>query len=426
MTNKQTSKILMDLCRKTRECVRKISQQYFLDHNMQQQLSSPIKRGDRIELEKKKSTTSVSTDESTINDDPTSSTFDDNDHTSFPSDHSTTTSRSEYYTLVYHRDKKWKKPFFIKMNALHYEKLKYMFLAVHNNHSNMCSKDKVQFVQPSTGVQTKALHAFHLIVMVLMLRYSALSGGQLLLDLRGGGMQGAIHGEVFHVLHEFFGSSSSDKNKIPLIECFGSPFNAYLSSSFGSAFADDLDWHFGSFGNFLETTITEGCCEANPPFAPGIMTALANRIEFNINQANVRNKALTFVVIVPSGEESVQGHEESSTVLDSNDIESKETIVAAAAAAKRFGSIALRQMINSSHCRLHIVLHAKEHGYVEGSQHMRPTRFKESLYDTSVVILQSTKAAEQELDQQLFVPKLRSSFASRHREETDARRKQKH
>ena len=62
---------------------------------------------------------------------------------------------------------------------------------------------------------------------------------------------------------------------------------------------------------------------------------------------------------------------------------------------KRFGGIALREMVRSEHCTYHFILNAKEHGYIEGAQHFRPTRYKESLYDTRILILQSTKARKQ-------------------------------
>ena len=40
------------------------------------------------------------------------------------------------------------------------------------------------------NVETMVERSFHVLVMALLLRYSALSGGGLLDDLRGGGMQG--------------------------------------------------------------------------------------------------------------------------------------------------------------------------------------------------------------------------------------------
>ena len=94
----------------------------------------------------------------------------------------------------------------------------------------------------------------------------------------------------------------------------------------------------------------------------------------HMSKANSEDRALTFAVIVPAVHEK--------------DIKSNNVRVASA--AKRFAGRAHQQMVKSSACTLHIVLRAKEHGYVEGAQHLRPTRYKRSLYDTSVIILQNT------------------------------------
>jgi hypothetical protein len=97
------------------------------------------------------------------------------------------------------------------------------------------------------------------------------------------------------------------------------------------------------------------------------------------------------------------------------------------AVAKRYGGDAVRPLlladddatIPSSH---HIVLPAKEHGYTEGAQHLRPTRYKESSYDTSVIIVTSRHARTM-WDMELLEKQLRVAFASRHRDETAARRR---
>jgi phosphorylated CTD-interacting factor 1 len=337
VTRPDALKIVKDLCRKMNTMTREVAQQHSLHAGR-----SPLKKGDRVELE----------------------------------------GTAPVFTLVYHR-KKWKKPFCIKINASHFNKLRDMFVQVH------CScqdGDELHFSEG--GKPTMMTHAFHLLLMVLLLRYSALSGGQLLLDLRGGGMQGAIHGEVFRVLRESF-------LKATLLEGFASPLNAYLPS-FCSAFPGDLDWHFGSVGSFFSEPITEGCCEANPPFTPGIMTAMAQKIEENLMEADKRKSSLTFVVVVPNAGNS----------SDADRV-----------AAKRFGGMSLFKMTSSIFYRQHILLSAKHHGYVEGSQHMRPTRYKESLYDTSVVVLQSRKARKASFDHAEFETKIREAFASRHEAE---------
>ena len=71
-------------------------------------------------------------------------------------------------------------------------------------------------------------------------------------------------------------------------------------------------------------------------------------------------------------------------------------------------------MVQSPACSQFIVLPAKEHGYVEGAQHLRPTRYKKSLYDTSVILLQSEKAQSAEFDKDKFESAIRKAFAERH------------
>ena len=385
-------KIVQELCRRTNVAVLEIAQQQSIYQQQQQQNNNnnssstnrsaalPIKRGDRIELE----------------------------------------GRPPVYTLVYHRDKKWKKPYCIKINATHYNKLYAMFVQVHHsttatatsstndNHDDpllpLVFKDR-------HGKLTMTTHVFHYLVMILLLRYSSLSGGQLLLDLRGGGMQGAVHDSVFETLSQCFVVPSLHDT---MVECFASPLNAYLSSGYCSAFGADIDWHFGSRGNFWTEWMWDGCCEANPPFAPGLMSAMADRIQCNIDVANERDSMVTFIVIVPHGGSDHDVHR---------------------AVAKRSGSVALQQMTRSEYCTMHLILPAKEHGYIEGAQHLRPTRYKESLYDTSVVVLQSHKArihtkhnhiknsnTTTTMDQNMFEEQIRQAFMSRHRMEVERRK----
>ena len=382
MKRNDVKKFVEELCRRTNIAVQEIAQQQSI---YQQQNSSssnnnscnthnhsaalPIKRGDRIELE----------------------------------------GHPPVYTFVYHRDKKWKKPYCIKINATHYNKLYTMFVQVHNNSGsgNTTAEDQDDHLRfrDRHGKLTMTTHVFHYLVMILLLRYSSLSGGQLLLDLRGGGMQGAVHDSVFDTLSQVFVAPPQLHDTI--VECFASPLNAYVLSGYYSAFASDIDWHFGSRGNFLNEWICDGCCEANPPFAPGIMSAMADRIQSNILLANERDSPVTFIVIVPHGGSDHDPHR---------------------AAAKRFGSIALQQMTQSEYCTYHFILPAKDHGYIEGAQHLRPTRYKESLYDTSIVVLQSHKArtnTEQQqpvMDQTTFEEQIRQAFVSRHRTEVESRK----
>jgi phosphorylated CTD-interacting factor 1 len=373
-------KIVQELCHRTHSTVQEVAQVQARHNNINQKSPRTIKKGDRIELE----------------------------------------GHAPVYTLVYHRHKQWKKPYCIKINTTHYDKLYSMFVQTHQmgtSSTGSGTDNKLQFRNPVTGQCTMTTHMFHYLLMIILIRYSSLSGGQLLLDLRGGGMQGAVHDTVFDTLSQTLFPMDY------MVECFGSPLNAYLSTGYYSAFVSDLDWHFGARGNFFHDVIVENncCCEANPPFAPGIMSAMADQIHVNLQLANDQERILTFVVIVPHGGGGA-------TPTKSDDPQQQQTppppptSVVHRAAAKRYGNVSLQRMIQSEYCTYHCILPAKEHGYVEGAQHLRPTRYKESVYDTSIVVLQSTLAQTQRtLDPVLFESTIRHAFQSRHRDEVERR-----
>ena len=300
-------------------------------------------------------------------------------------------SNSTLMSLVFHR-KRWKQPFRIKVNAAHYQRLQSAFSQTHG-------------LDPAMNKGKRAtIHAFHLIVMTLALRYSSLSGGQLLNDLRGGGMQGAIHGQVFQVLQQ---ELLANRNGHYLVEGFASPWNN-ACTNYASAFSSDLDFHFGSFGNFLEMRPSRSVnyvCEVNPPFAPALMNCMVDHIEQLVKSANQYETSATFVVVVP-------------TSTSSSDV----------APAKAFAHDSFQRIIDSSHCVRHTVLSARDHGYVEGAQHLRPTRYKESQYDTSVILIMSSRAqSDYAISSEKSVlgrleKRLRKSFASRHLQELALRK----
>ena len=304
--------------------------------------------------------------------------------------------RGSYLVSMLYSRKKWKSPFIVKINIAHYDKLKARFLKTHAK--AISDRD----LDVAIDKRSKALYALHLLLMVITLRYSSFSGGQLLDDFRGGGMQGAINEQGFTVFKEYFPNTT-------LFECFASPLNVSLPM-FASAF-EELDWHFGSVGDLAVCAEFQDncCCEANPPFTPGYTEFLSEWIRKHMAKADSEDRALTFAVIVPAVHEK--------------DLKSEQMKVASA--AKRFAGRAHQQMVKSAACTRHIVLRAKEHGYVEGAQHLRPTRYKRSLYDTSVIILQSKKAQNLPLDLKAFESSIRVAFAERHSEERQKRAKEK-
>lgn len=281
-------------------------------------------------------------------------------------------------TTILYAKKKWKKPFCFRLNEEHYEKLKVRFFAVHNT-----AQTKLD------GKDERVLRAFHILVISLLIRYNALSGGFLNDDLRGGGMQGAINSEVFSVLQNHFPSSF-------MMEGFASPLNHYLPS-FCSAFPE-IEWHFGSMGSFMESRFThDTCCELNPPFSPGLMLQMSRLILRELKVANQEGRNLTFVVVVPTA--------------------SEDTTVS----VKHSANDSFQRMVTSPYCKKQIMLSARAHGYIEGAQHLRPTRYKESNYDTSVIFLQSKDLPS--LDFTQLESDIRDSFASRHRQEIEMRKR---
>lgn len=107
------------------------------------------------------------------------------------------------------------------------------------------------------------------------------------------------------------------------------------------------------------------------------MDDMSEAFQRSLDSADENGKRLTFVVVVP-------------TCPKNDDTEDN---VDAAPPARRAVASSLRGMIDDDRYILHAKLRAQEHGYVEGLQHSRPTTLKESRYDTSVIVLQSVRAA---------------------------------
>lgn len=329
----KAEKIVAELCRRANMACQELS-----SCSERYSRQSPLNKGDRIEIENAK---------------------------------------SESMTILYSR-KKWKKPFCFRINKEHYDKLEARFFGIHNG----------QTTAILDRGNRRVMHSFNILVLTLLLRYSALSGGHLLQDLRGGGMQGAVHNQVFQVLESTFQS--------PWLEGFASPFNACLHK-FCSAFPD-IEWHFGSIGTFMDCSFQQGgCCEANPPFSPGVMDQLSIHMIEQLESAGRKDVSLTFVVIVPTANHSANSN-----------------------VAKQSAALSFDRMTSSPFCTQHIIFPAREHGYIEGAQHLRPTRFKDSTYDTSLIVLQSKQDASIDMDQ--LKTDLKESFASRHRKEISQRR----
>lgn len=304
------------------------------------------------------------------------------------------------YSLIFQQPNN-KKTFCVRVNAVHYQKLFTYFSSYSND-----------------------ISLFHLVLFVLILRYSTMAGGQqcCLKDSRGGGMQGAIHREVFEFLKQHFFQQTARSNIF--LECFASPLNTVAKHTSGegdrqvqhyycSTFPDigEVDV-FHSSGDFFQIpvgSLPDGCCcEANPPFAPVFMTAMANRIEEHLLFSSNRKQLLTFVVVVPTT------HTVSTTNINAVQKAAQESFLL---------------LLKSKFLKKHIILKSKEHGYLEASQHMRSTQYKESQYDTSVFLLQSSANSLSVNDENslllILESGIRKAFASKHNEELMERRKDK-
>jgi len=122
-------------------------------------------------------------------------------------------------------------------------------------------------------------------LFVLLLRYQTLQGT----FTQGAGFQAAIPGTVFDVLRESFNVK---------MECFASPLNCRYGR-YCSAFPD-TDSAFGSVGSFFTFRPTSGAYEANPPFIPELITAMAKHME---NLLSSTTEPLMFIIIIPMWED---------------------------------------------------------------------------------------------------------------------------
>eukprot|EP00937_MAST-01D_sp_MAST-1D-sp2_P004538 g4538.t1 len=199
--------------------------------------------------------------------------------------------------------------------------------------------------------------------------------------LQGGGFQAALNEEAFDVLLERFGVG---------FECFASPLNCRYAA-FCSAFLD-TDFRFGSVGSFFDfdPSGVGGAFEANPPFVPEIIDAMAARMEQLLRAAETRAPApvpLCFIVVIPAWTKQA----------------------------------AWRRLRDCPFLRRHVRLKQAAHGFTEGKQWARKTRWRVASFDTSVFFLQNSAAARRWPATDEAVQALRIAFASKQESATAAR-----
>lgn len=81
------------------------------------------------------------------------------------------------------------------------------------------------------------------------------------------------------------------------IELFGSPLNTSMTN-FGSIFYD-IEWVFGSFGNYFNTNIQKGYYEANPPFDICLIKNMFDKMIRELDKAENNKLPLLFFIIFP-------------------------------------------------------------------------------------------------------------------------------
>ncbi|KAJ1495163.1 phosphorylated CTD interacting factor 1 WW domain-containing protein, partial [Baffinella frigidus] len=174
-------------------------------------------------------------------------------------------------------------------------------------------------------------------VFALLARYSSFQGSH----YRAGGFQAAIHGACFDVLLTEFGCA---------LECFASPMNARYARFCSAHPATDAA--FGSLGSFFQFKPTSGSFESNPPFDDATISKMVLHMESLLKGAK---GPMSFAIIIPFLPDQV----------------------------------GWTRVQASRYSRGHLLVPQGEHGYFEGSQHDRITRFRVAPFDTSVFFLQN-------------------------------------
>ncbi|KAL3823108.1 hypothetical protein ACHAXA_006438 [Cyclostephanos tholiformis] len=358
--------------------------------------------------------------------------------------------------------------FVIKINAHHYRKLRVMF------NSCYCTDEEggASSSHPSTTTNTttaanciatngggddRANIAYRAALFTTIVRYSTLLGGQQINDLRGGGMQGAIHDSIFNCLSKWFSesrrnsssslsSSSTTSSHRGGTKCFTSTFNSAMPN-FSAFPSPGVDGHFGLCGDFFlslsllfeaDTTTPPGgprWFELNPPFSPGLMTNMAIRVGKLMEVHNRKGSELMCIIVIPTVRvtnndrschmpKSKEKMEDKKRKRSANGEEGGEEssnaklVSVVNTAAKQ----SFHMLVNSLYCKSQVILPTREHGFIKGGQDLRPTKFKESQCSTSVIILGSKKGWTGANDAKVFENELREAFTSKHRMEIEQRK----
>ena len=187
---------------------------------------------------------------------------------------------------------------------------------------------------------------FNADLLRLLLRYKHLGGS---------GFQASLGGGAHAALRAAFGVTAP--------ELFASPLNA-RSVPFCSAFPD-VDAPFGSIGSFLSFRPRRGSYEANPPFAPLLITAMAAHLDALLTRADAAGEPLLFVVVVGAG----------------------------SAARKSEAWAALQRLASGRFGRATYDVPLHQHGYTEGHAHIAAAAPARMSSCASAIFVVATEAA---------------------------------
>jgi hypothetical protein len=250
----------------------------------------------------------------------------------------------------------------VEVRAEHLEKLRYLYDHHHRGSqgSNASSASSNESYESYESYESR----FHLCAFACIARVVSSQGGSYRI---AGGHHAALPAAVFDVLR--YGSLQVEA------EVFASPLNCRYTT-FCSAFRD-VDKDFGSLGSFFEFSPRDGSFEVNPPFETALVSRVAARLERNLRAAEKRSDALSFVVIVP-----YWPNREAWEALKNSAFRVEEPLI----------------------------VPAGEHGYFDGAQHWKRSRFKPATCDTSVYYLQTTRGRARYPPTEETIEALREAF----------------
>jgi len=131
------------------------------------------------------------------------------------------------------------------------------------------------------------------LVFCMLCRYDALCGPG---PKEGGGLQAALPPEVFDALALDAGGGSC-------VECFASPLTCRQAGWRYCSLFGDLDVFVGSLGSFFGSSLLPefigGVFQINPPFSPGVVERLTDKLLAALSRAEAIGTSLQFTVFLP-------------------------------------------------------------------------------------------------------------------------------